>query len=347
MEVDEEVVLGCHVGHAIIKVNHFLVVTIHEIDFEAFDSHLGVMLADPLHVVVDGGIAGPENQTHVTFLAVGHQLGQVDLGYHLEQVGFLVNSPAFVQDDIFDAVSAGKVDVVFIGLCVDTCLEVYTIDVPSVPPIPCHLAGFDPADVIDTAWRGQKVHHVVVSQVLVVFRDDDTAPGEGPLAVDFGDVVLPFFHHILQVVVSSLNLAFWIAGVDGAEATFALGVTEQQTGEVFQVGFGDDGLGAVGIVNQSRQEHQPFRVHLAHRCGGIGVLKRGEELLLDEVTFAFAGIHIGDHHRVVLVEVEVGGLRGNGNLIWEVGHETVGDTFVVGAEDHPVVVFESQYQLVV
>ena len=52
-------------------------------------------------------------------------------------------SGAIVEFDAF-AVARGEVDIIFIGLVVDTWLEVYTLQTPVVPPLPGHLARLYP-----------------------------------------------------------------------------------------------------------------------------------------------------------------------------------------------------------
>ena len=73
VEVDKQVVFGGHGCHAVIEIDHLLVVAVHEIDLETFDTQVGIVLAYKFHVLVDGGIASPKHQSHVTFLGVLHQ----------------------------------------------------------------------------------------------------------------------------------------------------------------------------------------------------------------------------------------------------------------------------------
>ena len=150
VEVDEEVVTGGGFSHAVVEVDDHLVVAVHEVDLEAFHAHVGIVLADMFHVLVDGGIAHPKHDAHIALGAIVHQFLDVDFGHHLEKVSLFVDGPAFVQNDIFDAVLRGEVDVVLIGIVVDARREVDAIDVPGVPPVPSHLARLDPRDITNT-----------------------------------------------------------------------------------------------------------------------------------------------------------------------------------------------------
>ena len=171
MEVEEEVVFGGSGSHAIIEIDHFLVVTVHEVHLEAFHTHRGELLTKLIHIGIDGGIASPKYKAYVTLATIVNEFFQVDFRHHLTQVGFLVDGPSFVKNDVFNAVLRGKIDVVLISVIVDAALEIDTIDVPIVPPVPGDLAGLDPGDVVDAAGRSQLIDQVAVSQFTVVFRD--------------------------------------------------------------------------------------------------------------------------------------------------------------------------------
>ena len=104
MEVDDEVVLGTHLGGAAVEVDGQLVVAIHEINLEAFDAHLAIMLADVLHIAVKGIVACPEDDADVALFGIVDEHGQVYLGYYLEEVGLPIYRPALVEDDVLYAI---------------------------------------------------------------------------------------------------------------------------------------------------------------------------------------------------------------------------------------------------
>ncbi len=84
VEVDEEVVFGSSLGHTIVEVDNHLVVAVHKVDLEAFHAHVGIVLADMFHVLVDGGITHPKHNAHITLGTIVHQFLDVDFGHYLE-----------------------------------------------------------------------------------------------------------------------------------------------------------------------------------------------------------------------------------------------------------------------
>src|SRR2546430_15341788 len=80
----------------------------------------------------------------VFLLGVGGELLQVDFGNDFQNISKLV--PAFVENDVLEAVLGGKIDVVLVSLRVHSCFEVDVVDIVEIPPIPSDLAGFDPDD---------------------------------------------------------------------------------------------------------------------------------------------------------------------------------------------------------
>ena len=98
-------VFGTHCCGAMVKVGHYLVVAVHEVYLEALDAHFAIVLAHTLHVAVESIVAGPEYNANIAFCGILYQHGQVDFRHHLEQVGLLVDSPALVKNDIFNAVA--------------------------------------------------------------------------------------------------------------------------------------------------------------------------------------------------------------------------------------------------
>lgn len=91
------------------------VVAVHVVHLEAFDAHLGIVAHDALHVVLERCVSGPEEDAHVAFASVGHQLLEVELGHDLHQVGRAVHRPAVVDEDVLQSAAGGEVDIVFVG----------------------------------------------------------------------------------------------------------------------------------------------------------------------------------------------------------------------------------------
>ena len=142
--VEHEMALGASLGDAVYHLGGLLVVAVEEIDFESFDAHGGVVVAGFVELLVQHVEDCPEDDADVFLLAVADEFGQVEVGDDGEHVAALGVVPAFVQNDVFESVLGGEVDVVAIGLLVDACLEAYAGDAPVVPPVPGHFAGTNP-----------------------------------------------------------------------------------------------------------------------------------------------------------------------------------------------------------
>ena len=144
VEVDEQVVLGGHLGGTVVEVYDARVVAVDEVDLEALDSHLRVVLAHALHVLVEGIVAGPEDHADALGLAIVYDSLDVYARHDGEEVVAAALGPSLVEEDVLYAVAVGKVDVVLIGFGVDTGPKVYLVYSPVVPPVPSHLAGAYP-----------------------------------------------------------------------------------------------------------------------------------------------------------------------------------------------------------
>ena len=103
---------GADFGGAVQEIDHPLVVTIHEIDLETLDAHVGIMFHDAFHVALEGVVARPEDDAHIMFAAVFDQFFQVDLRYYLHQVCLFVHGPSLVEDHVFDPVLRGEPDII-------------------------------------------------------------------------------------------------------------------------------------------------------------------------------------------------------------------------------------------
>ena len=345
MHVEEQAVFGGRFREAVGEIGDLLVVAVEEIDLEALDAHLRVVFADAFEVAFRGIETGPEDDAHAAFLAVGDQFGQVDRGNDLEKVGLFVHGPAFVEDDVFDAVVGGEVDVVFIGFVVDSRLEVHAVEVPGVPPVPGHLAGFDPRNVLHARGCGETVDHVVVGQLDVASGDGEDAPREGAGPRGAGDEVLALGHQQLQFVVAALHLLGRIGREVAPEGLAARGVVEVHARVVLQVGLGDDDFRRSGVC-QDRQEGQAVVGDLRDGLGGVGVFE-AVEVVAGQPRFLLAVAGVGDQRREVLRETDVHQLVRNGDFVLHRGAEPVGRAVVIGPEVDAVIPFERKRQRVV
>ena len=217
VEVHQQVIAGGSLRHAGVEVDHQLVVAVHEVDLEALDTHLREMLADALNVAVHRIVSCPEDDAHALGIGIVHNLGKVYVRNDLEEVGLQVHRPAFVEDDIFDAVGGREVDIKLICLGVDAGTEVHAVDVPVVPPVPGDLAGLHPAPVGVGCGTAQFIDEVAVEQLAVFLSNGHYAPGQGCSCGLLGYIILGGAHDALQLVVAVLLDELGIGSKQAAE----------------------------------------------------------------------------------------------------------------------------------
>ncbi len=85
----------------------------------------------------------PENNSDLFLSRMSQQFRHVDVGVDGEDIAELI--PPFVQNDIFEAIFGGEIDVIFVGGSIEAGLEIDVIEVERVPPVPGYLARLDPA----------------------------------------------------------------------------------------------------------------------------------------------------------------------------------------------------------
>ena len=76
------------------------------------------------------------------------------------------------------AVPGREIDVVLVSLRVDTGFEVDAVNVIRVPPVPGHLAWFDPRRILHLRRLLQKPDQLIGNQVGISFDDAHHAPGK-------------------------------------------------------------------------------------------------------------------------------------------------------------------------
>ena len=243
MEIDKLVIFGGDAGCLFEECHHRLVVTVHEVDLPAGDTHLGIVLADPFDVAVEGPVAGPQHQFDAAVDGISAQHRQVNLGHHLHQVGLEVHCPALVQYHILDAVAGSKIYVIFVCVIVDAGDEVDPLEVPVVPPVPCYLAGLNPGEV-PLGGASQPPYEVVFGQLTVFVHDHKCAPGKRFCLIAFVDIILALCDDALQHVVPALDDGLGVCGKHCLERRVAIDVAQVHAGIVEQVGLGDADLGA-------------------------------------------------------------------------------------------------------
>ena len=213
-----------------------------------------------LNVFINCLVASPEDESHILGFRIGEEFLKIYLRHDLEEVRFLVDGPALVEDDVFDAVFGGEIDVVLISLVVDSRLEINAVEVPVVPPVPSHLSGLDPAPVgVFVRWLPKQPGQVRVHEVLLLFEYSHNPPGEAAACLGGGDVVVAALHNALKHVVASDLCLVRHSGVDPVKG-FSAFTVEVEARIVAQVGLGDHHLDPVKSVNYKRKERKPLCV---------------------------------------------------------------------------------------
>ena len=302
------------------------------------------MAAHVLHVALKGIIAGPENDADVALLAVADELLEVDVVDHLHEVGLQIDGPAFVENDILNAVFRGKIDISLVGIIVHARQEIHPVEVPVVPPVPGHLSRLNPRKVLQAGGLGQQVAQVGSGQRAVLFRHNGHTPGETARSPDTGDVILTVAHEHLQPVVPALIQFLGIAGLHTRELPLAAG-GEIKAGIIVEVGLGDAHLDIRGGLHHQRQEHQPLPVEAGNRGRYVFVLKRIVELRV--VVAVLAAVDIGHRGHGVAGKTVFHLFTHNAERLLVVADQAIGNAVVIGTEHHAVVALEAQRQLVV
>ena len=113
-------------------------------------------------------------------------------------------------------VLGGEVDIVLIGTRVDASLEIDTLQIPVVPPVPGYFSRFDPVCAAYLIGCGEGINEIVHWHFGILFRDGHHAPRIGSWAFGFGDIVLGFGYvaHASPFVVIHL---FWIFCEGGSQ----------------------------------------------------------------------------------------------------------------------------------
>ena len=117
MKVNQHLALCRCTTNLVIEIDHGLIVALHEINLDPFDAPLLELIQGRFELIVERLPNHPQNYTDVFLLAIRNQLFDVHIRRNLEQVAELV--PAFVEDDVLDAVFRREIDVVLVSLRID------------------------------------------------------------------------------------------------------------------------------------------------------------------------------------------------------------------------------------
>ena len=239
MKIDQHLISGTSFCRAVQEINKFLIVTVHKVNLETFDTHIRIMLHNILHITVESIKTCPQNNIHILRFGVRYDGWKIDFRDDFQQICFQVNSPTLIQNYIFDAMFGSEVDIIFISIVIDTGTEVHSVNVPIVPPVPGNLTRFDPGNITYTGRRSQAIHHIAIDQLLVIFRNDKHTPRERTVSFRFSYKIFTFLDQHLKAVMSPLLFYLRIRGMHRFQRGFICCIVQEHTRIVFQIGFGD------------------------------------------------------------------------------------------------------------
>ena len=182
MIIHKELIPGTGLGYPFCHLHSPLVVAVKEIGLPAFYTHARIFLAGLCQVLVQNVKHGPKNNAYALSLSVVYQFLEVDVGNGVHNVTLGRVIPALVEHHIGNMVLGGKVDIILIGTRVNARLEIHSLQVPVVPPVPGHLAGFHPTDITYLVGRGQRKDQIVHRHLGVLLRNGHHTPGIGSCA---------------------------------------------------------------------------------------------------------------------------------------------------------------------
>ena len=190
VEINQQMVLGGDPRHPFAELHGLLVVPVDEIDLESLEAHLGVVAHRLLRVLHDAVVACPKDDSDILAVGVGDEFLKIDVRVDQEQVRLRSLRPTLVHNDVLNAVRGSEVDVVLVGLRVDSSPEIDSVKIPVVPPVPGHLPRFYPAPVSVLVRRSGKLpDQIHLHQRLGILSDPDDLPRELLSGLDLGDVV--------------------------------------------------------------------------------------------------------------------------------------------------------------
>ena len=274
VEIHHHLILRSHLSRSAMEIHHQLVVVIHEVDLEALDSHLRVMLAHLLHVSVEGMVAGPEDKSDITLLRICGKLFKVNFRNHLEKISLKIYRPSLIKNHIFDSVLRREIDIVFVSSIVDACTEIHSVKVPGIPPVPSHLARLHPAPVGCGISRSRKsVDHIIVRHLDIFFRHSYNSPREISLTLTLCDIILTALHQHLEHIVSTLFSFSRHLGETTFKLLVSVSIVNMHSRIIEKVSLCNDDLFALRTVDHNRKKCHAVLVPCRKRGIFVGVLE--------------------------------------------------------------------------
>ena len=342
VQVEDEMMLG---GAGSQTFHHFdggLVVAVHKIHLESLDAHIGIGLADGFQVLVHHVEDCPEHDIHALALTIFYELRQLDIVYWFQNASLFRVVPSFIKDDVFQTVIMSKIYVIFVSIEIDACLEIHTFQIPVVPPVPGHLARFDPGSIAYFVGSSQGVHQIVGWHLGIVLCDGEDAPRIIALAGAGSDIIAGalYMAHMAPGIVSHL---LRVGSEDGSQNTFLLIL-----------------FAAVSLQPHARillkvaLQDSDFRLSAIYGC------REKSQILLSGIEPCFVIDILESHGKrlfwcrsvwqpcfLVLAKLVGGGFIQDDGLAFSLGIESVSHSLIVSSQDDAETILQFQIQFLI
>ena len=329
VKVKDKAVFCGSLRSPVIESGHQAVIPVHKIDFEALHSHFGVMPAHVFHIPFESGISGPEYDADILRSGIVHYPLHIDFRIYLQQVLPFADSPAVIENHIFDSVRRSKVDVILVSPGVDAGLEIHTVDIPVVPPVPRNLARLYPGYVLYFGRLSKEPYGIALGNTGVGSYDTGP-PRESPRSIHTHKEVLIFDDLSLDIVVTSIHDSLRARGKHRLQRILCFPLVEIHTGVIIQVDIGYAELHTLSRIHHKRQESKPSRIESGNRGHGIEIFEGMEKLRPEIAVNPFLDIRKG--HGPVLREIVGDLFPADTERLVKSGRETIGHGIIIHPE---------------
>ena len=342
VQVEDEMMLGGAGSQAFHHFDGGLVVAVHKIHLESLDAHISIGLADGFQVLVHHVEDCPEHDIHALALTIFYELRQLDIVYWFQNTSLFRVVPSFIEDDVFQTMIMSKIYIILVSFEIDARLEVHTFQIPVVPPVPSHLARFDPGSIAYLVGSSQGVHQIVGWHLGIVLCDGEDAPRIIALAGAGCDVI--------------------------AGALYVAHVSPRVVGHFLRVGSeggSQDSLLLILFAAVSLQPHTRIVLQITLQDGDLcfaaiyGCWQEGQ-ILLGSIESSLVIDILESHGKrlfwsrsvwqpclLVLAKLVGGGFIQDDGLAFSLGIESVSHSLIISSENDAETILQFQIQLLI
>ena len=235
-----------------------------------------------------------------------------------------------------------KIYVIFVSIEIDACLEIHTFQIPVVPPVPSHLARFDPGSIANFVGCSQGIYQVVGWHLGIVLGDGKDAPRIIALAGAGSDIIAGTLYvaHVSPRVVSHLL-------------------------RIRSEGGSQDSLLFILFAAVSLQPHARILLKVAlqdsdFRLSAIYGCREKSQILLSGIEPCFVIDILESHGKrlfrcrgirqpcfLVLAKLVGGGFIQDDGLAFSLGIESVSHSLIVSSQDDAETILQFQIQFLI